>query len=465
MSVIIMNISTTTASPYPSTTNLSMAIHNNDSVFGNEQHITYQTAAEYATMATTMTTIYDPTMASTSTISSVTKTTTENVTNDEFNQFYFYETEQFTVLWILFAVIVLGNSAVLVTLYLNKRKSRMNFFIKQLAIADLCVGLLNVMVDIIWRFTVTWEAGNLACKFIKFMQALVTYASTYVLVALSIDRYDAITHPMNFSNCWKRAKLLVIFAWFFSGLFSIPLFILYEETVIQGVTQCWIELGDSWRWQLYMTLVATSLFFIPAIIITLCYAIIVKTIWDKGTYKVPKKDRKSRNRLSCDEDDRGSRRASSRGIIPRAKVKTIKMTFVIVIVFIACWSPYIVFDLLQVFDQIPKTQSNIAVATFIQSLAPLNSAANPLIYCLFSTQVMRTLKRTSAYRWLSKVFCCKDPGDQSSHKYLRGQRTLTSSTVTTSLTNSSARSVSIHRPHKVVNFDRQSTIIADTNSR
>jgi hypothetical protein len=32
-------------------------------------------------------------------------------------------------------VIVLGNSAVLITLYLSKRKSRMNFFIKQLAIA------------------------------------------------------------------------------------------------------------------------------------------------------------------------------------------------------------------------------------------------------------------------------------------------------------------------------------------
>lgn len=188
----------------------------------------------------------------------------------------------------------------------------------------------------------------------------------------------------------KRAKLLVFFAWALSALFSIPLFILYEETVIQGVTQCWIELGEPWRWQLYMTLVSTVLFFIPAIIITLCYAIIVKTIWAKGTYKVPK-DRKNR-RDSIEDDDRGSRRASSRGIIPRAKVKTVKMTFVIVIVFIACWSPYIVFDLLQVFDQIPKTQTNIAVATFIQSLAPLNSAANPLIYCLFSAQVMRGLK-------------------------------------------------------------------------
>lgn len=90
--------------------------------------------------------------------------------------------------------------------------------------------------------------------------------------------------------------------------------------------------------------------------------------------------------------DLACRRASSRGIIPRAKVKTVKMTIVIVIVFVLCWSPYIVFDLLQVFEQIPKTQTNIAIATFIQSLAPLNSAANPLIYCLFSTHFVRTLK-------------------------------------------------------------------------
>jgi neuropeptide S receptor len=191
----------------------------------------------------------------------------------------------------------------------------------------------------------------------------------------------------------KRAKLLVFFAWALSALFSIPLFMLYEETVIQGVTQCWIELGEPWRWQVYMVVVSTILFFIPAVIITLCYAIIVKTIWAKGSSKMPK-DRKSRkkNKTSTDDDDRGSRRASSRGIIPRAKVKTVKMTFVIVIVFIACWSPYIVFDLLQVFDKIPKTQTNIAVATLIQSLAPLNSAANPIIYCLFSAQMMRGLK-------------------------------------------------------------------------
>lgn len=147
--------------------------------------------------------------------------------------FALFQTEQFAVLWILFTVIVLGNSAVLFVMFINKnRKSRMNYFIKQLALAgefwdwvwplplllmpsplfpDLCVGLLNVLTDIIWRITISWRAGNLACKAIRFSQVCVTYSSTYVLVAMSIDRYDAITHPMNFSKSCKLSRRMKSF--------------------------------------------------------------------------------------------------------------------------------------------------------------------------------------------------------------------------------------------------------------
>lgn len=69
----------------------------------------------------------------------------------------------------------------------------------------------------------------------------------------------------------------------------------------------------------------------------------------------------------------------------------------IISVFILCWSPYIVFDLLQVYGHVPRTQTNIAVATFVQSLAPLNSAANPIIYCVFSTHFCRTLWLVAYY--------------------------------------------------------------------
>lgn len=248
----------------------------------------------------------------------------------------------------------------------------MNFFIMQLAVADLCVGVLSVLTDIIWRSTVTWNAGNLACKIIRFSQAVVTYSSTYVLVALSIDRYYAIKYPMNFSGSWRRARMLVILAWCLSAVLSIPIGVLYHEKMIQGQLQCWIEFSEAWQWQVYMTLVAIAVLFLPALIIFVCYTFIVFTIWAKG---------KQYSHKPTSDD---TRRASSRGIIPQAKVKTVKMSSIIVSVFVLCWSPYIVFDLLQVYGYIPRTQTNIAIASLIQSLAPLNSAANPLIYCLFS---------------------------------------------------------------------------------
>ncbi len=314
----------------------------------------------------------------------------------------FYQVEQLTFLVVLFAMIVIGNSTVLGALLMSKgHKSRMNFFIKHLAAADLSVGLFSVLTDIIWRITISWEAGLVACKFIRFLQCVVTYSSTYVLVALSIDRYDAITHPMNFSGSWKRARWLVAAAWVLSLLFSSPILFLYTifETPAFG-TQCWLPLSEPWQWQLYMSIVAVTLFFIPAILISACYIVIVVTIWKKGRAMATTAAAASssngggggntaNNRVkpSGGDDEPETRRASSRGLIPKAKVKTIKMTFVIIFVFILCWSPYMIFDLLQVFNCIPENKTTIAVATFIQSLAPLNSAANPLIYCLFSTNI------------------------------------------------------------------------------
>ncbi|XP_029045192.1 cardioacceleratory peptide receptor isoform X1 [Osmia bicornis bicornis] len=342
---------------------------------------------------------------------------------DEIDSFYFYETEQFTVLWLLFAMIVVGNIAVLIGLLWGKRrKTRMDFFIKQLAFADLLVGLISVLTDIIWRTTVTWHAGNVACKLIRFMQAVVTYSSTYVLVALSIDRYDAITRPMNFTGRWWRARALVIGAWSLSALFSVPIIFLYEEKRIQGKTQCWIDLGSPLQWRIYMSLVSFTLFIAPALIIGGCYAVIVATIWSQGgaLRQGPTRD---------------TRRASSRGLIPRAKVKTVKMTLVIVFVFILCWSPYIVFDLLQVYGYVPETQTNIAVATFIQSLTPLNSAANPIIYCLFSTSFCKTVRNMQAISWVSG-WCATNPH----HCFgTGGPNSSSRTTVTTSLTAHSSR--------------------------
>lgn len=66
-----------------------------------------------------------------------------------------------------------------------------------------------------------------------------------------------------------------------------------------------------------MSLVSVTLFIAPTLIIGGCYLVIVATIWAQGGALRP-------------GPARDTRRASSRGLIPRAKIKTVKMTFVIV---------------------------------------------------------------------------------------------------------------------------------------
>lgn len=44
---------------------------------------------------------------------------------------------------------------------------------------------------------------------------------------------------------------------------------------------------EDWQWRVYMSLVAITVFVIPAIIITLCYVVIVRTIWSKSQILSP----------------------------------------------------------------------------------------------------------------------------------------------------------------------------------
>ena len=87
---------------------------------------------------------------------------------------------------------------------------------------------------------------------------------------------------MNFSGSWKRARGLVAAAWILSFIFSAPLLHFFDtkDTKDYG-TQCSIVF-QPWQWKVYMTLVALTLFIIPAVIIAGCYIHIVITIWNKG---------------------------------------------------------------------------------------------------------------------------------------------------------------------------------------
>jgi hypothetical protein len=106
---------------------------------------------------------------------------------------------------IVFVFAFIGNSLVVTTLLLrffvnkeNRRNklSRMNFFILHLSIADIYVSLGNILTMLIWRKNNNiFFAGDIACRLVVYFQLVSVYYSTYVLIAMSIDRYEAICKP------------------------------------------------------------------------------------------------------------------------------------------------------------------------------------------------------------------------------------------------------------------------------
>ena len=101
----------------------------------------------------------------------------------------------------------LGNSTVLIALITAKgRKSRMNFFIKHLAAADLCVGLISVLTDIIWKITISWDAGIVVCKLIRFLQVTSSIHVVFLRNRLYLGRTDVTSLSMRFGK-WGRGLL------------------------------------------------------------------------------------------------------------------------------------------------------------------------------------------------------------------------------------------------------------------
>ncbi|KAM6156446.1 neuropeptide S receptor [Erethizon dorsatum] len=304
-----------------------------------------------------------------------TVTFTEVVEGESWGSFYSsYKTEQLITLWVLFVFTIVGNSVVLFSTWKRKRKSRMTFFVTQLAITDTFTGLFNILTDIIWQFTGEFLVPDLVCRVVRYLQVVLLYASTYVM-SLSIDRYHAIVYPMKFLQGERQAKVLIGVAWSLSFLFSIPTLIIFgKRTLSNGEVQCWALWPDDSYWTPYMTVVAFLVYFIPLTIISIIYGIVIRTIWMKS--KAPE------TVISNCSDGKLCTSYNS-----KAKVKAIKYSIIIVLAFIICWSPYFLFDMLDNFNLLPDTKERFYTSVIIQNLPALNSAINPLIYCAFSSSI------------------------------------------------------------------------------
>ncbi|KAH3716977.1 hypothetical protein DPMN_059713 [Dreissena polymorpha] len=92
--------------------------------------------------------------------------------------------------------------------------------------------------------------------------------------------------------------------------------------------------------------------------------------------------------------------ASNEGLLPKARIKTIKMTSIICFSFFICWLPATVFHILDVFD---ISVLDPRFYLILQRLYPLNSAFNPIIFLLFNKHLLPCWSPKSADKTYKSV--------------------------------------------------------------
>ncbi|XP_069993354.1 adipokinetic hormone/corazonin-related peptide receptor variant I [Penaeus vannamei] len=294
---------------------------------------------------------------------------------------------------VLFIVAAIGNFTVFITLFRNRhRKSRVNLMIMHLAAADLMVTLINFPLEVGWRITTQWVAGNLACKLFQFLRAFGLYLSSLVLVCISLDRYFAIVHPLKVNDAQRRGKMMLSFAWSIAAVCSIPQSVIFHvdtHPVFKNFKQC-VTFGffqTQVEERTYNVFCLAAMYFMPLLIIIVVY---LRILWEISQKSKDSKDE------PCSGGRREGRlrlRRSDMTNIERARARTLRMTLIIVLAFVWCWTPYVVIVMWYMFDRQSAMQVDKRLQDALFIMAVSNSCVNPLVYGTYTINFRNELSR------------------------------------------------------------------------
>ncbi|XP_060745104.1 arginine vasopressin receptor 1Ab [Tachysurus vachellii] len=306
---------------------------------------------------------------------------------------------EITVLSLTFLAAVAGNVSVLLAVRnAAKKSSRVHLFIKHLSLADLVVAFFQVLPQLCWEITFRFYGPDFLCRVVKHLQVLGMFASTYMLVMLTVDRYIAICHPLrSLQGATRRARLMIACSWLCSVVLSTPQYFIFSLSEIEKgseVYDCWGHFIEPWGVRAYITWITIGIFLIPVAVLVMCYGFICRSIWKNVKCKTKSGAAHGTSALI------GKASVSSVSTISRAKLRTVKMTFVIVLAYVVCWAPFFIVQMWSVWDaNFSWDDSENTAVTLSALLASLNSCCNPWIYMLFGGHLL--------YDFLRSFPCCR----------------------------------------------------------
>ncbi|XP_058130301.1 5-hydroxytryptamine receptor 1-like [Anopheles ziemanni] len=327
------------------------------------------------------------------------------------------------LLAVIFGTIV-GNILVCVAVCLVRKLRRpCNYLLVSLAVSDLCVACLVMPPALMYEVLGEWNFGRVFCDIWVSFDVLSCTASILNLCAISVDRYWAITKPLEYGvkRTPRRMMLCVALVWLAAACISLPPLLILgnKHTIGEGPDQRpFCAVCEDVGYQIYATL---GSFYIPLAVMLFVYYQIFR-----AARRIVKDEKRAQTRLentlAVDKsvstttttttttasslkppDAIGSSLAAGGGGSPHqkklrfqlAKERKASTTLgIIMSAFTVCWLPFFILALVRPLmgDDYPTLSS------FFLWLGYANSLLNPIIYATLNRDFRKPFQEILYFR-------------------------------------------------------------------
>lgn len=271
------------------------------------------------------------------------------------------------VIGIVSLATIAGNALVIASFVTDQKlRSFGNYFILNLAISDLIVGLL-IGVYAPYILLGCWRLSRPGCLIFIFLDYVVPLASAWNMAFISLDRYWSVARAIEYRVLvtTRRAVMFMIVPWLAGTLWYGPTVLFWSEmTGHRAVPEnkCYVEFYGHTPY-----LIASSVveFFVPFVTVATINILIYLNIRNRSRGLVTS---------SADGENQTTRRAKT--LLSRDK-KSARSLAILIVVFLITWAPFEICTFVN-----PICNFCIPDAAFdaVFWLLWVNSSINPVLY-------------------------------------------------------------------------------------
>ncbi|XP_076810737.1 gonadotropin-releasing hormone receptor-like isoform X1 [Clavelina lepadiformis] len=300
------------------------------------------------------------------------------------------------VIWVIFFLSCSGNSAVLFSVNGKRKQERSGntqLLMTHLAIANLIFTFFVLPMDAIWNCTLEWRGGDILCRALNMLKQFAMYMSSSAIVVLVLVRLLTLLYPVPPNQQRKRVKLIIAVAWvlsFTSGLPGVAMFSTIDHWPMKCQCpkhyfhQCvdFMLIHGVGKQIFHMYSMCAS-FFVPVVIVIVCYIIMAIAI-----KKLGKREEEDHNRNPIFG---GRKNEPSKGLAKAKKTNQL-MTLLITLAFVICWCPYYIIGVIHWFNLNHEPIVDVVAEEVMLLSVYFNPCLHPFIIVMLNKDIRSRLR-------------------------------------------------------------------------